>query len=131
MAWAQNFSVCIALVCVISAQEALAQEAKLDVQELYTQCKQPANSQAQIFCLGFISGIADLMQLNGQRQKSLDAAQWSVIAGTAFCAQSSYGAYVQVFVNWAQKHPEEWGERNFVGTVVALREAWPCPQNSN
>ncbi len=37
-----------------------------------------------------------------------------------------YGAMVQTFRNWAEKHPEKWGARRYMGVMLALRETWPC-----
>jgi len=34
-------------------------------------------------------------------------------------------AYIQVFINWAQRRPEEWGHyKSFAAT--SLSEKWPC-----
>jgi hypothetical protein len=33
---------------------------------------------------------------------------------------------IQAFVNWAEKHPESWSQRNIYGVALALRESWPC-----
>lgn len=108
-----------------------AQQPQFDVQELYDQCKQKSDTQASTFCLGFIAGIADVMRHNGDRRSSMDAAQWAAVSELALCGGPSYGAYIQAFMNWAQKHPEYWGERNFQGVVAALHQAWPCPGISN
>jgi hypothetical protein len=42
------------------------------------------------------------------------------------CARSaSFGAMIQVFINWAQKHPEQWSSPREFGVVQALKETWP------
>jgi len=38
----------------------------------------------------------------------------------------SYGATVQTFKNWAQKHPEKWSLDRLYGVIWALQEAYPC-----
>lgn len=35
-------------------------------------------------------------------------------------------AYIQVFVNWAQQHPENWA-RHKVWATFAFTEKWRCP----
>jgi hypothetical protein len=39
---------------------------------------------------------------------------------------ATYGAARQAFVNWAEKHPEQWSKPMIVGVIEALNETWPC-----
>jgi hypothetical protein len=123
------FALCVVFASMIPGHTLRADEPKLNVQELYSQCMAPKDSTAAIFCLGFVSGIGDFMQLNGAERKMVSDAQWSVLSNEALCGLPTYGAQVQAFVNWAEKHPEEWGTSRVIGVVIAFRESWPCRPN--
>ena len=97
-----------------------------NTQALYRMCRNEHDPNFAL-CLGYISGISDIMGAMGDynKQKHIkDLGSWS------FCAQQpilSYGAIVQTFVNWAQAHPERWSENQMLGVIFALREKFPCP----
>jgi hypothetical protein len=99
---------------------------KANIQELYEMCKESTGSPPQTFCLGYIGGVGEFMQLNGSIKSSLSDAQWSAIANLAIRDHPTYGAMVQAFMNWAAEHPEKWGMGRAAATVIALRDAWPC-----
>jgi hypothetical protein len=116
----------VVLTIIIPTQAPRADDPKLNIQELYSQCKGKLGSADSLFCIGFISGIGDLMLVNGLGVKPFDNAKYE-----SSCGRPSYGAQVQAFVNWAEKHPDLWDGPRAIGVVEALRESWPCPQNSN
>ena len=76
-----------------------------NVQSLHSFCKSPKASVRDTFCLGYFAG------------EDLRA-----------CGHISYGAEVQAFMNWVEKHPEQRTSPREFGVVSALSEAWPCPK---
>ena len=104
------------LFLMVLAQPASAAD-KNNIQWLYTQCKQ--NSP---LCIAYIEGVADMMAL-------ASVSPDKVTRGTlGMCAPdgTTYGADVQVLINWAEKHPEQWTQVQIVGVIGALGETWPC-----
>jgi hypothetical protein len=98
-----------------------------NVQALLTQCTEKVASLAYIGCLMRIGGISDALAFNGALIALGDNSE--LLAKFATCPKGSpatYGADVQVFVNWAHNHPERWGDPDLVGVATALRETWPC-----
>ena len=109
-------------------------QTKLNVQELIRQCNASEGSPDFFNCIGYVSGASDMMLLNGMVSLKIDPASATTMSVIAMCAASppTYGARLQAFKNWGQKHPEKWGEETFVGVVEAMRETWPCiPRKSN
>jgi len=92
------------------------------VQSLYSDCKtEPSTSAQAVFCLGFVSGVGETMNFTGYfKQEHPDVGKFAI------CASPSHGAMVQAFINWAEKHPEEWAKSRIYGVMLALRETWPC-----
>lgn len=99
-----------------------------DVQALLIKCNAESSSLDVVLCLGRISGMSDLMGFNGYLLKSGRGSeplrQFSTCPGDPI---PTYGADVQAFKNWAQKHPEHWTDPDILGVIAALRETWPCP----
>jgi hypothetical protein len=94
------------------------------VQQLYDDCKQEGSGAGTaFFCLGYIGGVADTMNLLEVKPKDGAARN-----PNAMCAggRYTYGATRQAFMNWAPKHPELWTKYMLVGVVLALQETWPC-----
>ena len=103
--------------------EEQSQEFNATVQGLLQQCKALSDPQTQngygaLYCLGYVTGAADVLLTLG-------------LSGTAgICGKISYEAAVQAFVNWATAHPERWTNDRLLGVTVALRETWPCNNSS-
>jgi hypothetical protein len=91
------------------------------VQFLYETCKTEMAASSPRFCLGYILGVGQLMAVNAEFGDNF--ALCSVPRGVA----PSGGAMIQAFLQWAEKHPESFGQRNLLGLALALRESWPCP----
>jgi hypothetical protein len=89
-----------------------------NVQELLDLCKQRPDSYGYAICLNYIAGIGDVM---GATAQVIDD-----FRPLGMCGEPTYGALVQAFVNWAEKHPEQWKTDPGVGVMVALRETFPC-----
>jgi hypothetical protein len=90
------------------------------IQDLYTQCKS-SDSEIRILCISYIAGVMETMELVGG--DGTTTSQQFGICTTDFV---SFGAGVQVFINWAEKHPKAWNDARNFGVIMALRGAWPC-----
>jgi hypothetical protein len=111
----------VLLLFLLAAQPmGAADEEKHDVQKLHEMCKLPPGETKAAICLGFISGVAEMMRL-------MSFSRYKEVRG-AFgqCSEASYGAAMQAFMNWADKHPERWSKPMVVGVIEALNETWPC-----
>jgi hypothetical protein len=100
---------------------ASAFEPEQSVKALYDMCKKPDATFPSTMCLGFISGVADNMQLLGFGLKDHPD-----LARFAICGNPPYGTMVETFITWAEKNPQEADHARIVGVVKALRESWPC-----
>jgi hypothetical protein len=119
-----------AVLTPISSQ---SEESRSDVQQLYRECTKPVEDFEKLFCVGFISGISAQMITNGQVAATLRAegalandVDRRMMFTVSACTKASVGARVQAFINWAEKHPEEWSTPRQLGVMQALRETWPC-----
>jgi hypothetical protein len=113
---------------VAAATVAHAQDTDLvlSVQGLYQTCKAPNGATDASPCIEYIAGIADQMVLNSVLREKVRAESWRLVSSLAICDAPTYGAMRQVFINWAEKHPEKWSNPRSIGVVQALHEAWPC-----
>jgi hypothetical protein len=96
-----------------------AKDPSTSIQRLYEQCT-GTNVRELNFCTGYIIGVAETLAQNGLHKST---------RGQSVCWQGlsiDYAATVQVFKNWAQKHPEAWGLLRYGGVMWALKETWPC-----
>jgi hypothetical protein len=96
------------------------------VQGLYRLCKNyntpTANINDATLCLGYISGVTDLMLNQGMFRGD---------TVTGICASTGtlnipYEAAIRSFINWAERHPELWTKDRLFGVLLSLRETWPC-----
>lgn len=96
-----------------------AADPAVSVQGLYQQCT--GGTPEQVYCLGYITGVAESMiVLGGGRDSSAHS------FGVCSKVTISPAAEVQAFKNWAERHPEMWGQIRYIGVLFALREHWPC-----
>jgi hypothetical protein len=92
------------------------------VQQLYSMCRLPTSDPHSAYCAGLIAGIGVLM--------------WSLEPTHRFamCADGSLSpspeAMRQAFLNWAEKHPQDWKMHQTRGVLLALQDAWPCPAST-
>jgi hypothetical protein len=121
MIWRGLFAA-VLIMTPLSAATAL--DPDQTVQGLYGMCKKPDASLPSAMCLGYISGVADTMQLLG-----VGAPDHPDLARFAICEKPSYGAMVQAFINWTEKTPQEGDHNRIIGVMKALRENWPCKTN--
>jgi Rap1a immunity proteins len=112
--------VAIGAALALSLSPALANDT--NVQSLYDACRKGEGTQEFALCVGYVSGIGDMLQVLGSATKEHPDFQ-----PFAICGDASYGAMTQAFINWVQNNPREWTESRLLGVVRALRENWPCP----
>jgi len=110
-----------AMILAAGLSRATAGDADRNVQSLYNLCKMEEGSQEFALCAGYIGGIGSVMQFMGAGLK-----QYPDFRPFAICGAASHGAMVQAFVNWVQKNPREFTNKQTVGVMTALRENWPC-----
>jgi hypothetical protein len=110
-------------VVIISLTKANADDQ--NVQGLYNLCKATTDHGRYAVCVGYISGIGDIMQTNGVMHPG--AAVDPAPLDERLCGRPSYGAQVQAFMNWAEKHPQQWQAPRQLGVLSALSGTWPCP----
>jgi hypothetical protein len=92
------------------------------VQGLYDLCKAREESSEFLSCVAYIAGASDTLRLLANSPEMI---------GFAICGDATYGAMVQAYKNWAEKHPEYWSKNRLSGLIVALSQAWPCPAPKN
>lgn len=76
------------------------------------------------YCSGFIAGVWYMMSINCINEDFREALSPDFQAGYV----SSPRARVQAFLNWAEDHPEAWGEPMFFGVVNSLSSTFPCEE---
>jgi hypothetical protein len=94
---------------------------------LLEMCKAPSGSSKQIYCIGYIRGVAEvMMSLDMRSVPTLGEETKVTFSKVAICGRIQVGAGVQAFKNWAEKHPEKWSTSQTYGVMTALHELWPC-----
>jgi hypothetical protein len=113
------FTISLGLIATIAAYDTSAGSTNnvdpFQFQFLYEQCESQST-----FCFAYISGVADMMWLNGQ----VGAARELSLCNPE---KASRKAITQAVVNYGQQHPEKWTDNMVMTTAIALRETWPCP----
>jgi hypothetical protein len=117
----KKLSFALAALALVSSAPIQAAPNPGTVQFLYETCRAEIAANMPRFCLGYILGVGQLMAVNAEFGDNF--ALCSVPKGVP----PSGGAMIQAFLNWAEKHPESWTQRNLFGLALALRESWPCP----
>jgi hypothetical protein len=114
MSWKTRWAV--ALACLLLAGPASGAGTKT-VQDLINDCRSGVNYE-QAYCLGFIAG--SVMLHNGD---SVAVTLWAACSAD----EPTFGAMRQAFLNWADKHPEDWNIGALAGVALAIKATWPCP----
>jgi len=91
-----------------------------NVEELYRKCK--SDGIEKTYCAGFLTGAAMRMYEGAAKKMDNPADREFLLCGEDVTG----GVIIQAFINWAEKHPEKWGEEMRVGVNAALHEMWPC-----
>ncbi len=87
------------------------------IQNMIYMCKEGGKITDFSNCAGMAFGVFVTMVSN----KSVAGARRA--CPTSFV---SNGQIIQVFLNWAKNHPEDWQAPAPIGFIFALQEAWPC-----
>ena len=95
-----------------------------NVQVLLRKCTSKGSAD-QLYCIGRVTGIFEMMGLIGVRAGK----QLASMEPLEICSDPmpSNGAVIQAFTNWANKHPEKWNAPDIAGIVIAVHETWRCP----
>lgn len=75
------------------------------------------------YCLGVMLGTMQLMSFNC----SANEAGFSTPPLLQAEMPPNTGAAAQAFVNWARENPQAWGDLFISGAILAIRDAFPCP----
>ena len=106
---------------VTSAQN--QQQDITNTESLLRMCRSSHDDGNYGFCLGFVSGIADMMEAVGLQGKGDFKKTYGMCVTAPF---PSANAEVQAFINWAEKNPKTWEQSNTVGVILSLAATWPC-----
>lgn len=116
-----RFLIFLVFLLAAQLQTASAEESSTDVRKLLNWCKSSQGSADLDVYVGYITGVVDLMGMVGA-----SGTNDSKLLGTCGEKRLSYGASVQVFINWAERHPELATAPKVVGVAAAIREQSPC-----
>jgi len=94
----------VLLAMTLSTSCAMLSAQAETVQELLEVCQWPNNGGA---CFGYLAGVDE--------------------AADGLCVPSvTRAALRQVFLNWAERNPQKWGDPAAIGVWLSIKEAWPC-----
>lgn len=91
-------------------------------------CKSDNTPGAYGYCLGFVSGMAAVMEQVGLGTSG------TFRGAMGLCARAPYptgNAEVLAFVRWAQQNPQQWSQPSAVGVMTALAATWRCPEQND
>lgn len=127
----QRGPILVGLVALITAGLFSSNASALTVHEVLDQCNSAEGSPEFNFCIGYVGSLSDAMLLVGVVIEHSDQPKnFNLLNRLGMCrtTESTYQAARQIFVNWAQKHPEKWSNTAMSGVAAALQEVWPCPK---
>jgi hypothetical protein len=77
-----------------------------DVQELLESCKASTASNDFTWCIAKVESVADMIGYNGT---IISVVPNGLFNWEGMCASGdlTHGAMIQVFINWAEQHPEK------------------------
>lgn len=122
-ATAASIFIVLATVAALSPTRVAAEEDFKNTEHLLKWCKQPETSANHAFCVGFVSGIAEMMKLVALTAHGHFRMNYGMCVSDP---DPGGNAEVQAFINWTEKNPKNWGMLNEVGVILALSETWPC-----
>jgi hypothetical protein len=113
-----------------------ADEKFTTVRDLYQRCAS-RSTEMRLVCGMYLLGVANAMAMVGGLYKDDGPKGYpsDTFVGEVFvmsiCGATPYSPeqLIQILMNWAKQHPEQWQLPQFSGAVNALREAWPCQPN--
>lgn len=110
-----------------AAQDATlqAEQPGTSIEALYRDCNAKESSPAWAFCAGYIAAQAESMIVLGQAGESEKPFGICPAPGISVSGRAA----IQAFKNWAEKHPERWGQVRHLGVAFALGDDWPCAKH--
>jgi len=97
------------------------------VQKLYGVCKSP-NPTVMFRCAAYIQGFSTMMHIVGEAsaEAGLSADKRDALRAYGICHSASVPDMIRVFLNWTERHPQEWERDGEYGVLASLKEEWPC-----
>lgn len=123
----------LAAMIFIVPLSAAAAEDRPTVQDMLPACTRAADPSVASsdlgadasFCRGFVMGTLGILDGNCQSAKQGGQVPFGWLGATP-PSPISGEALVRAFVNWANAHPEAWGDVYTVTVARALTETFPC-----
>ncbi len=97
---------------------------QLNVQEFLTFCNAAPGSSKRAYCAGYVTGVFELMAMNGLNRSHND--ELTTLVRSICFTGTEDTKIIDVFKNWAKAHNEKRNELAPVGIMEALSETWPC-----
>jgi Rap1a immunity proteins len=122
---AMSIALCLLTIGIVSRSRA----AEGDIGNLLNECSDDQQAFGFTYCVAFVTAALDFMRVNGFMMRNLrdDKDGWLSAWGVCFEGQNTtVRAAIQVFMNWAQAHPERWSEPDYIGVAEAFRDHWQC-----
>ena len=99
-------------------------------QSLYQQCKSPATA-VQSMCITYVQGMMDMMEAltvatRQFPQKPIGNKDVRQIFGICRNVVVSGAQLRQMFINWADAHPDAWQTPRTLSVWSLLQSKWPC-----
>ena len=113
----------IFFTCMGVLNPSIAQD---NIQQMLLKCTTATVPNDQFYCYGRVTATFEMLALNGETVAQYNKPAKSLLSICGVRPPPSYGAQVQVFVNWANNHPEKWRHTDLEGVMQAMLEKWPC-----
>jgi len=109
----------------LSAPSAFSQS-EVNVEAFLGMCKQPENHGDRAYCVGYFTGMAQMMEQIGVR----GSGEFRHLYGMCIPQgpAPSGNALARAFIVWAEQHPKGWSLQYQMGGLLALTYTWPCPE---
>ena len=78
-------------------------------------------------CLGFVSGVAGVMEQVGLNANGVFRGAMGMCVSAPY---PSANAEVEAFAKWGQKNRQMWGQPSIVGVMTALASTWRCSEQN-
>lgn len=88
-------------------------------EQLFKNCTQENDIQAQAYCVGYVAAIADVLGVGDG-----EIGEWRA----CLPSHATQREVIEIAVNWLKKHPAIRSEGASDIVAHALAEAFPCPR---
>ena len=98
---------------------------RIKVQDMVGYCKAPTESHDLYFCMGQADGVMQAIVTETYIRKTNKVA----VPGAFDACPPKFltvAQLIQVFLNWANRHPADWQLTSGLGFATAFSEAYPC-----